>query len=189
MTTNENRHRVHERRDRLTAAQALAALVEVSATPAIGFGYRPEDAAWFRLEPDGTPTDRRGTPFPLAGVFQLRAFNPTHELRWRTDHRGVGTAILVSDQISSPQRRPQVHGGYDRLVWGTVTSHDETGWLTLYDPRIGTLDVPFDGPAPVDRRVWLRAVEYQEEDQHGNVSIVDERLTALVSKNSTGGAR
>lgn len=159
----------------LTATQALRRFTEEVAAPAIGFSYRPQDARWFRLATGGTPTGSDGGPFDLTGVFELRAFTVELELRWRNHSGGVGAAIVVED---APGAAPT---SYHRLLWGAPVEWRD-GWVTLADARIGTFTVPVDAPQPSHHtRIWLRAVEYSSEDEHGNVAVIDERLVALVA--------
>lgn len=158
----------------LTAQAALRRFAEEVCAPAVGFCYRPRDARWFRLTGDGRPTGPDGEAFDLTGAFELRAFTPDCELRWRNRAAGSGAAILVSD---APGGAPEP---YHRLLWGAPVAWRD-GWITLTDARIGTFSVPVDVPAPGRHdRIWLRAVEYTDQDEHGNVAVVDERLVALV---------
>lgn len=191
MTVHIRQERRHEELGSLTAAEALTAFAALTTETAIGFCYRPETARWFRVDVGGTPTGPDGTRMELAGVFEVRAFTRTHELRWRAGERGTGPAVVVSDGTAASGQQPHLRddAGYDRLLWGVTIGQATGGWLSLYEARIGTLDIPFDGPAPPDGRIWLRAVEYEAEDQYGNVAVVDERLTSIVSHPTTGGTR
>ncbi|MFY1651105.1 CRISPR-associated protein Csx19 [Solwaraspora sp. WMMB762] len=143
-------------------------------TAGVGFCYRPADVRWFRFGVDGVPTGPDGAALDLTGVFELRAFTAAEELRWRHVSGGSGSATGVGgDGLAE-------HG---RLLWGTVVGPAPgAGWAALHDARIGVLHVPVDGPAPADGHlVWLRVVEYVEEDRHGNVAVVDERLVGLTA--------
>lgn len=146
--------------------------------PGIGFCYRPADVRWFRFDADGAPTGPDGTALDLTGVFEMRAFTTDTELRWRNTSAGTGTAVQVSDGATGQRLR------HERLLWGVaVDPQPATGWVALHDARIGVLDVPVGGSKPTHGHlVWLQVVEYLEEDQHGNVAVVDERLTGLVHR-------
>ena len=157
----------------LTARAALRRFAEEVAVPAVGFCYRPRDARWFRLTDDGAATGPDGEPFDLTGAFELRAFTGDCELRWRNRTAGTGPAILVSD---APGAAPEP---YHRLLWGAPVAWRD-GWVTLADARTSTYTVPVDAPTGHHDRIWLRAVEYTAQDEHGNVAVVDERLVALV---------
>lgn len=164
-------YRVWEAR---TVDDALREFATTVSTPAIGFCYRPSDARWFRLGADGTVTGPAATTFDLTAVFELRAFTGMHELRWLNESAGTGRGVLVSDD-GSGVTPPTYH----RLMWGAVVDQSD-GWATLSAARIGTIKVPVDSPTSlIGRRIWLRAVEYEAEDEHGNVAVVDERITGL----------
>lgn len=189
--------------------EALRGFSTRIAGPAIGFCYRVTDARWFRLTPDGTAYGPDGQPMDLTGVFELRAFTTTHELRWLHHSAGYGQALLVSDApvpeaaAAAANHAGEAAGGttdkstgpwrrdteYQRLLWGEADAPASDGWLRLRDTRIGILPVPVDGPTPVPARVWLRAVEYTQEDRYGNVTVVDERLTRLVVRPVTSGSK
>ncbi|MDG4765299.1 CRISPR-associated protein Csx19 [Solwaraspora sp. WMMD406] len=155
-------------------------------TAGVGFCYRPADVRWFRFDTDGVPTGPDGTALDLTGVFELRAFTAAEELRWRHVSAGSGTATSVTggDGGECGECGDGVLAEHQRLLWGTVVGPAPgPGWVALHDARIGVLPVPVDDPAPADGHlVWLRVVEYVEEDRHGNVAVVDERFTGLVAR-------
>ncbi|MFV2096630.1 CRISPR-associated protein Csx19 [Micromonospora sp. LOL_014] len=157
-----------------TTGQALRMFVD-RRTSGVGFCYRPVDVRWFRFGADGVPRGADGTALDMTGVFELRAFTAEKELRWRHCSAGSGTTAVVRGH-GLPEHR--------RLLWGTVVGPAPgPGWVTLHDARIGELHLPVGGPAPADGDlVWLRAVEYVEEDRHGNVAVVDERLVGLIAR-------
>lgn len=171
--------------DECTAEQALTAFA-ATATAAVGFAYSPNAARWFRLDPSGRPLLPDGSPLDLQAVFELRAFDPDRELRWWNRSAGSGSARVVTDDVLCAPAGARRRGtGYARLLWGTVT-HATDDWATLTEPRIGHLRVPMD-QATAEQQVWLHAVEYYAEDEHGNVAVVDERLTHL--SHDAGGSR
>ncbi|WP_422768888.1 type III-D CRISPR-associated protein Csx19 [Plantactinospora sp. WMMC1484] len=167
------------------ADQALRTFVD-DGSAGVGFCYRPADARWFRFGTDGVPRGADGTALDLTGVFELRAFSTTEELRWRHRSAGSGTAIRVRGL--GPQPHERLLREHERLLWGNVVGPAPgPGWVALHDARIGVLHVPVDtradGRVPVDGDlVWLRAVEYVEEDRHGNAAVVDEQLVGLVAR-------
>jgi len=169
--------------DYCTAAQALTVFGTPHRSSVIGFAYSPVDAPWFRLGPNGEPRDADNNVLDLTGFFELRAFDGEAELRWWNDSGGLGTARLITDQAMAG-RALVVGETYRRLLWGKVRAPIEPTerWLSLFDARIGNLRVPVDGPIFPDSTVWLEAVEYLSEDNHGNVSAVDERLIRLVAE-------
>lgn len=167
-----------------TAQEALSAFATGgSGRDTVGFAYSSSAAPWFRLDADGTPRAAQGNPLDLTGVFELRAFDADRELRWWHTGDGRGQARELTVQTigvsgARPMPRP-----YQRLLWGVVTAAEQ-GWATLSEARIGSLEVPVPGLAASGGHVWLEAVEYVTEDAHGNVAVVDERLTGLVVKGS-----
>ncbi|MFV2124711.1 CRISPR-associated protein Csx19 [Micromonospora sp. LOL_013] len=167
------------------AGAALAAFA--AGTSGVGFCYRPADVRWFRFASDGVARSDDGSALDLTGVFELRAFTGEAELRWLHDGGGTGTAHWIGES-DTDRSRPGLpwrlqDKPYERLLWGAVVGErNDHGWVTLHDGRIGTLPVPVDGPAPEGSLVWLQAVEYAENDKHGNVAVVDERLVGLVAR-------
>lgn len=145
--------------------------------PAVGFCYRPRDTWWFRLDGTAVPVGPDGQARDLTGVFELRAFTPNHELRWRNHSGGTGPAVVVSDQPGASPRSAR------RLLWGVSTGWRD-GWVTLGEARIGSLMVPLDTEVACGDHVAVELVEYTYEDGHGNVSVVDERLVRLVAVGS-----
>lgn len=160
-----------------TAEQALAAFAaNEPGFQTVGFAYSSSVAPWFRLDAAGTPRDSGGAALDLTGVFELRAFDANRELRWWHTSGGLGQARELTDEaIGFPGAWSW--RSYRRLLWGTVTV-TELGWASLFEARIGSLEVPV--LAPVGSHVWLEAVEYVAEDDDGNVAVIDERLTGLV---------
>lgn len=153
---------------------ALRGFRECAPEGAIGFGYRPAEAYWFRLDHAGAPVGPGGRPVDVAGTFELRAFTRTHELRWTHRADGTGPAVVVSD--AAPHQQPAEYG---RLLWGTVVAVADDGWATLSNSRIGTFTVPVADEVDVGARLCLYAVEYVSEDEHGNLAVADERLTRI----------
>lgn len=180
-------YRVCQQLGTVTSHQALSAFARQVGTRSVGFTYSPVTARWFRLDPDGSAWgyDQHAgrQPLDLTGVFELRAFTQTHELRWCNTSAQTGPAVIVSDgdQAAPDTPRRLDEHAYQRLLWGTIESRDPIGdWVTLRDGRIGTLDVPVCDTAPGPGLVSLQAVEYVAEDEYGNVAVVDERLVDLV---------
>jgi CRISPR-associated protein (TIGR03984 family) len=170
------------RRCTSTAQDALRAFAATrfDDLPMVGFAYSSVAAPWFRLTAEGTPQDSSGAPLDLTGVFELRAFDRHRELRWWHTGNGLGeTRELTDDSMGLGGARPS--RSYGRLLWGKVTAA-ERGWATLSEPRIGTVRIPVSGPVPAGGHAWLNAVEYVAEDEHGNVAVIDERLTGVEVK-------
>jgi CRISPR-associated protein (TIGR03984 family) len=190
MTAEPTWRRTYRRATDCRVSDALATFARLAVAPAVGFCYRPTDARWLRLDPNGTARGRTGS-LDLTGVFEVRAFTADHELRWLNTSAGYGDAVIVSDLADDVEASAEVHvdgawrdatSSYERLLWGTARTTNVEGWLRLSDNRIRQFDVPVDGPPLAEARVWLTAVEYLVEDEHGNISIVDERLTGLIAR-------
>lgn len=161
-------------------AAAVKAFAQ-TAQMAVGFCYSPVRAQWFRIT-DGAAHGPNG-PLDLTGVFELRAFNRDRELRWWNTSGGRGPAVVVTERAGDPDGDAprRVERPYARLLWGTREREltAPAGWVRLLEGRIGTIEVPFAESVAAGGRVWLHAVEYVEEDEHGNVAVVDERLVGL----------
>jgi CRISPR-associated protein (TIGR03984 family) len=155
---------------------------------AVLLAYSPRRCFFARLGPDGTATGAAGAPIDLREVYEVRAFHSEAELRWRNDpgrSRRHQTVILADRELGlalSPRPQPGVRGRLRQtyLLWGggDDSAGLGAGWSRLSNRRIGSLDVPLGGVRP-GQRVLLQAVEYLTEGEHGNVSVLDERLVGL----------
>lgn len=125
--------------------------------------------------PEGSPRLADG-----ANPYQMRLFNPSAELRWE-DRPGEGRMHWIREAGAAPDGWVEREPEYPRLLWGTVTATLEAGWCTVFEHRVGELDVPVTEPEllPLGSRLALYAVEYEIVDEHGNVSVVGERLTRI----------
>lgn len=183
-------------RDHRTVAAALAAFGRTY-RPVIGFAYTPIAAPWFRLDMNGTPRDARGGDLDLSGVFELRAFTAAAELRWWNVPGQGGQERVLTDEVMAEQKLT-TGDTYQRLLWGQVReptddtgrSHKDIrstdGWSALFEARIGWLWVPMADRVRAGGRVAVEAVEYHREDEHGNVTVVDERLVGLTEVRNGG---
>ena len=138
----------------------------------VGFVYSPVAAPWFRL--DGDVLRGRGdTVIEPDEVFEVRAFDGVRELRWWNVTGGRGRHfVLDSRALPSGWRSGERH---QRLLWGSVRSGGPE-WTELFTARIGALHVPVGGAVRQHSTIRLEVQEYLDEDEHGNVSVVDERL-------------
>jgi CRISPR-associated protein (TIGR03984 family) len=140
---------------------------------------------------DGTSsglTGASGNPIDLGEIYEVRAFHPGAELRWRNDPghaRRHQTVILAEQNLGLALTMRPPHEVIDRLdqtylLWGQGSDPAglAPGWSRLSTARIGSLDVPL-ADVPRRERVLLRAVEYLAEFDDGNVSVLDERLVRL----------
>ncbi|WP_267618126.1 type III-D CRISPR-associated protein Csx19 [Gordonia bronchialis] len=174
----------------LSASQATALL---GAGQAIGFIYSAVAAqfivrrndAWFAV-PNYTTADSIGTMsdevlVDFAGVYELCVFTSTDEVRWVQTLGGRGTAYARSEGVTGPGPRafgePREH-----LLWGQVIQQNgsPSGWVATASARIGTVYVPLADDVAIGDRVAIRAQEYSDEDDQGNVYVADSRYIAVV---------
>jgi CRISPR-associated protein (TIGR03984 family) len=152
--------------------------------------YSPTSCQLAKLNQNGDLTNSKNEIISLDNVFELRAFNQNYELRWLNESNRKGKAVLISEQnisdylyadiseIKELHKNPQQY-----ILWGEgVKTVSTSGWGKLATARIGSIDVPVRGLA-ADKRVYLNAIEYlQADEEYGNVSVVEERLTKLEVK-------
>ena len=163
----------------------------------IGFAYALDSAPWWRLV-DGVPFGPDG-PCALDTAYELVAFDGDLELRWLQTGLGRGHAVVLAEQGLRPPAGIMLSNGQDaegapvgappralgaRRHW--LADHVAPlpgGWTRLQAARYRTVAVPIALPTDdvpwKDRAVALRSVEYTVEDQHGNLSVVETRLSGL----------
>jgi len=175
----------------LALSQCVSALCHKS--PGVALIYSPTRCQFAKINQiDGSLTDSNHQTINLESVFELRAFNQDCELRWLNDFDGFGRAVLISGEnldISSylDQDVPEISALYTipqtYLLWGKGSGTTaNSGWGKLSAARIGFIDVPLAGITK-DKRVYLKSMEYLSQvDQHGNISVVEERLYKLEVK-------
>jgi CRISPR-associated protein (TIGR03984 family) len=165
---------------RKTAAGALTDFARVGGE-IVGFLYSPVDAPWFRVD-DGAPVGGDGERVDLTGVFELRAFDGTRELRWWNVSGSEGNQFVLDHDALPTGWRPG--GTYERILWGAVRTGGPE-WTELFAARIGPLHLPVGGSPAVHSTIRLGVQEYLVDDEHGNVSVVDERLVGLTVSEPT----
>lgn len=135
------------------------------------------------------------------GPYEVRLFDRKKELRWLCnpeDSERRGTAVVVGQDIDTDPfgglgGKSQRHDipiseelPSQYLLWGQCDSQRyelPSGWSCLWEPRIPPLWVPF-AELPANKRLTLKLIEYIGRDpglagEHGNCSVVMERLTCL----------
>ena len=140
-------------------------------------------------------------------TFEARVFASDRELRWVADADRVGKgpmegmAVLLVDSVEAPscpegwersrtpleplEVEPGVNAVGRYLLWGT-SRVCEQGWSQLFEEQVGRLWVPVE--LPVGSMAGLRYREYVDTiDDHGNVAVVAERLSALEAVEVTDG--
>jgi CRISPR-associated protein (TIGR03984 family) len=151
--------------------------------------YTP-DRCGFAVLRDGSLLDHDDQPWPLSSVFEARVFNAAGELRWVHEGAGFGRAALVTARPLDtfregwePSERAfldALDGGY--LLWGKAdTEQVRAGWTSLFEARIGELQVPL-APAAGVKFLRLKTIEYLGQpagDDFGNVRVIEEQLTGF----------
>lgn len=171
---------------------------------AIALLYTPDWCGFAQVEQiDGSAklnvSPANAERFDQETIFEARVFNARAELRWLRQSLGEGCAALISEEDLSQYLASHVATARDveifdqpYLLWGEGTAHVDSlpaNWSRLAMARIGPLDVPYpltNNLSVVNQtgeRIYLITREYlavADSDDHGNVSVVDERLLKLV---------
>lgn len=182
-------------RDGLTANEAITWWRTVpGGGPPVGFGYSARAATWWRVV-DGEPVTGEGAA-DLSEVYELVGFDGDRELRWRKNGDGRGSAVVLAEtgDLLPEGGDDATRGGatpletrQTRILAGKVERLDTPGWVRLtaarYAPAVIPLAVSPDADLTATDKdtpaVVLESVEYVEEDEHGNTSVVDRRLVRL----------
>ncbi|QXQ14505.1 CRISPR-associated protein Csx19 [Skermania piniformis] len=159
----------------------------VSCPDAVGFVYTPSAAPWFRMT-DGRAKQRDGSTIP-EDAFELRAFAADRELRWyRTSDFDLGRAVVLTEEPTSgaptadsahPLRPKQTRS---LLLWGAATGKYNDGWAQVRTGRIGHLWFPLATQPEKGSQLALAVIDYVTRDHHGNVGVVDQRLTGVEAR-------
>ena len=130
-------------------------------------------------------------------MYELVAFDADRELRWLLDIDGVTTraVVLTEDHRQGTLRRFTPDGGpapahllaehVSRYTTAPAPAPLPDGWARLHSDRYTDALVPYrwpsPGPAPddPDLRLALEYVEYVTEDEHGNLTVAETRLTGI----------
>lgn len=209
MTNTQNMQLRHWTFDDATVADCLAlAAGPLRGQAGVGFSYTPSISRFCLLEPSVAETaeltdrDAEGNvaKVDLGSAFELRLFGDYFELRWAQANAARGyitvctdddamAALMSNANLAGLKLKPreasaQAHSvcatdhGY--LLWGTATGETGDGWTKLSSARIGTICVPFAPSAPASRLV-LKAREYFETREAGNVVFIGERLIGFAA--------
>lgn len=194
-------HQLHTWTARGVALEDL--LAAAGNVPAIGVAaliYAPRFCVFGRMTGggrlEGPPGFKLGqhssfTDAVRAQAYEIKLFCADWELRWLRDGMTGAAAMLAKGDRAPDILRQRLDSGetgtrplHARLsqhyvLWGEKETTDPAGWTALTSNRIGRLWVPFVGPDTDRRRLWLTAVEYLETGPHGNVAVVDQRLTGF----------
>jgi hypothetical protein len=181
----------------LTAWDALAWCWPAPGREVIGFGYAVDRARWFRLDAEG-PRGPDGRGLSLDGMYEIVAFDADRELRWLLDTDGTPHAVVLSEGLTgvpgtaveaisrAPHRLTPDDGPLPaHLLAEHVARPADTRaggeWARLHSHRYDDALVPYRWPAAGDppTGLALEYVEYVDEDEYGNLSVVETRLTGL----------
>ncbi len=176
-------------------------------TPSTALLYTPDWCGFAQVDLKNGSVELTVSPheqdrYDREAIFEARIFNAQAELRWLKQWPNKGRAALIAEEDVSGYLAvaagtfPDAES-YDHpfLLWGEGAAAKPNellpGWSRLATARIGTMDVPYplDPKRPTvsvpNERIYLIAREYlavPDDDEHGNVSVVDERLMKLVDE-------
>ncbi len=109
-------------------------------------------------------------------VFEARAFDGTHEVRWlRKVNGGAIAEIKLRDAQHQGRDNHLEPIAGNRLLWGTAADNqptDRTGWTIMESDRIGRYPLPIKLAS--GGRSVLKVLETLTIDDHGNISVADE---------------
>lgn len=177
------------RQDGIDLEQALREYAGKLGAPGVALAYTP--ARCLVAAVAGSALSVRSGEVPVDEIFELRAFGRDAELRWLHEDAGLGRAVILTEDgalLRGLEGEPGAIDYLERLdntylLWGTALEEDCDGWTTLAEARVGAIEIPL-ADVSRDDRAWLHSFEYLAADpEHGNVSVVEERLVGF------GGAR
>ncbi len=181
-----------------TAAVDLATALRWAgpADGATALCWSARQVCWGRVDTGGVLRDPAGAAVDTEGLFEVRLFDGTLELRWLHQDGGAGPAVVLSEDPAALPEGPgraelQADATVDSvryLLWGTAGAGESPlqGWSTLREERVGRLEVPIR--VRPGRRAVLVAREYVGSDD-GTASpsglathtamVIEERLLRL----------
>lgn len=174
----------------ITLAEALKNCAFLLSQGGVALLYSPSCCQFAKIQNDGSLTNQNNEFLDLKDIFEARVFNQNSELRWLNQANEKGKAVLISekkdvfnylsDSIADLPAIDVIPQQY--ILWGKgVENKSNPDWGKLAESRIGTISVPVS--LTENQRVYLKAIEYLQADrENGNVSVVEERLTALEVK-------
>jgi CRISPR-associated protein (TIGR03984 family) len=150
------------------------------------YGPGRSECVFAVLAEDGSLDQHGQATVDLRRVFEARAFSDRGELRWLRRPSGLGRADLVSEHDASEFEldwKVSVQGAHRRLdnaylLWGTRQDGAGDGWTRHFDPRTGSLWIPYE-PTGKGERAWIHSREYLVECDHGNLAMAEELLVGV----------
>lgn len=113
-------------------------------------------------------------------MFDLRLFHAKAEWHWWWDQAvGAGAAATLNDDAARRRGGASSEATRSlRIIRGSIRSRQEA-WTQVHDGQARPLWVPYRVGSEKATRLTIGAVEYTAQDEHGNVSVVAERLTQI----------
>lgn len=176
--------------DDITLSRAIEKCAAALSHPSEGIAllYSRSSCQFAKVQKNGNLTSVKGEKLDIEDIFEARVFNQASELRWLNNLNGKGQAVLLSEELnianyldnSIPNLTDLYTIKQEYILWGeTVAKTLNSGWSQLAKSQIGSLYVPVNC-STANKRIYLTAVEYLKADEeYGNVSVVEERLTGL----------
>lgn len=157
-----------------------------------GLLYTPQICCFVKITPNGKAFDDKGELSNnfLNSVFEARIFNKDVEMRWLHQQNLLGRLVLISEKLIDSEKDnlldpPIELAGeilQNYLLWGKV-KETKNGWTYLVTSRIGKIAVPSPKTLKQEKRLILKAKEYLQEKDYGNVVVIEERLIDLEAIN------
>lgn len=169
------------------AGRALAIFQSMTkGVGAVALLYSPSACQMARVDASGALTSHDGASVDISGVYELRAFHESAELRWqRPSGAPSGRAVVVTERpiaglTADADKSIEFCEERRYLLWGksTESKGSNPGWTRLRSARIREVCVPID-KVTEGQRLVLRAVEYFARGAFGNITLLDERLISI----------
>lgn len=151
-----------------------------------------------------------GAAFSVAAIacaYEVRVFHPLWEIRWLRQG-ATGRAALLWDEESEDTSDGPATTAFDDLplrpaivlrrtlcqryvLWGMPAADPSgtEGWVKLTSDRVGTMWAPLPPPQDDKARAVLHVREYLATLDHGNVAVIEERLSHLAWDTDDDGAK
>jgi len=180
-------------RTQISPNDALQAFGQLTAKPVPLLVYTARRCFFLQALSNGSVHNESGQAFQgWNEIWEIRAFSPDHELRWRSDSDGTTSAVIVSEAHAYPFQDGWIHreqpilktNSIQYILWGTKLDKGPTlepNWTRLWEHQIGPLLVPVTGSlVQTQGRIAIQATEYfAEVDSDGNTACIEERLWGL----------
>lgn len=162
------------------SGMSLESFLKLPAEFEVGFAQSRRVAAFVRRDRDSGALTTPDGKIDLSWVFDLRLFHAKAEWHWWWDQEvGAGAAATLNDDAARKKGWSKLGGDpLSRIIRGSIRSRQEA-WTQVHDGQARPLWVPYRVGSEKATRLTIGAVEYTAQDEHGNVSVVAERLTQI----------